>query len=165
MPNSSLTADRRTAGRAGRRRARTLVVLAARRRAKSVTKRSSQRLDREARRRPRHRLLGAPELDDHARPCGVGHDEDALVAVLLAQRGQDVLRRSSATASSTLVRTVSTSSSVTRAYMGHLQRLSSTIAAVEHADDPVGLATDADVVGHDQEGQAALEVQPRASAR
>src|SRR4249919_1348636 len=41
-----------------------------------------------------------------------------------------------------------------------LQELLADDLAVDHADDPVGRAADGDVVGHDQERQALLAVQP-----
>ena len=50
-----------------------------------------------------------------------------------------------------VVRSVSISSSVTREYMWHLQSLLLDDLAVEHADDPVGLAPDRDVVRDDEE--------------
>src|SRR4029079_6595915 len=62
--------------------------------------------------------------------------------------------------SSTSVRSVSTSSSVTREYMRHLQLLLLDDDAVEHADDPVGLAPHGDVVGDDEEAESPLDVQP-----
>src|SRR4029079_18069198 len=62
--------------------------------------------------------------------------------------------------SSTSVRSVSTSSSVTREYMRHLQLLLLDDDAVEHADDPVGLAPHGDVVGDDEEDAPPLDVQP-----
>src|SRR6187551_808346 len=62
--------------------------------------------------------------------------------------------------SSTSVRSVSTSSSVTREYMRHLQLLLLDDDAVEHADDPVGLAPHGDVVGDDEEAEPPLDVQP-----
>src|SRR5918996_2093827 len=66
----------------------------------------------------------------------------------------------SAAASSMGTRRMSISSSVTRENMRHLQSLLLDDLAVEHADDPVGLAADRDVVGDDQEREPALEVEP-----
>jgi hypothetical protein len=43
--------------------------------------------------------------------------------------------------------------------MWHLQSLLLDDLAVEHADDAVGFAADRDVVGDDQERQAALQVE------
>src|SRR5512143_510605 len=60
-------------------------------------------------------------------------------------------------ASSTAIRTVSISSSVTRVNTGHLQLLDD--ATVQHADDAIGRVTDGDVVGDDHEGQAGLLVE------
>src|SRR5688500_7763864 len=59
-----------------------------------------------------------------------------------------------------LTRTGSSSSSVTRAYIAHLQSLLFGDRAVEHSDDPVGSPADADVVGDDQVRQPALSVEP-----
>src|ERR687897_2906255 len=58
------------------------------------------------------------------------------------------------------VRIVSTSSSVTREYMRHLQSMLLDDEAVEHADDPVGRLADGDVVSDDEKGQPALDVEP-----
>src|SRR3954452_7112777 len=66
----------------------------------------------------------------------------------------------SCNAALTSARTGSTSSCVTRAYIADLQDLFVDDAAVEHADDSVGHAADRDVVGDDEEGEAALEVEP-----
>ena len=59
------------------------------------------------------------------------------------------------------MRTASISASVTRATISLTSRvLFVDDLAVDHADDAVGRAADADVVGDDQERQAALAVQP-----
>ena len=50
-------------------------------------------------------------------------------------------------------RSVSISSCVTREYMVHLQSLLLDDLAVEHPDDPIGLAAHGDVVGDDEEAE------------
>src|SRR5689334_10571434 len=64
-----------------------------------------------------------------------------------------------ARASSTDTRSVSISSSVCRAYTGHLRDELVDHPAVEHANDAVARAADRDVMGHDHERQTALLVQ------
>src|ERR1043166_3773927 len=58
------------------------------------------------------------------------------------------------------MRTVSISSSVTRAYMDLLHFLLVDDLTVEHADDAVGAAADRDVVGDDEKRQSSLGVEP-----
>src|SRR5437899_3349947 len=65
-----------------------------------------------------------------------------------------------ASASAMSTRTVSISSRVTRAYMVHSRLHFFGNASVEHPDDPVGSATDGDVVGDDQKGEVTLLIEP-----
>src|SRR5579885_1742121 len=67
----------------------------------------------------------------------------------------------SSSASWTLARTTSISTSVTREYMRHLHKsLFLDDPAVDHAYEPIGLPADRDVVRHDEERHLLLAVQP-----